>query len=298
MSLEFLAQTPARQSAISSTRTESWFDSVLLDAALLAALDLAEDAELVLDVVADLVGDDVGVGEVALHAELLLHLLEERGVEIDLLVERAVERPHRGLGRAAAAAGAAGVEHHARSGGTGARSGSAGSPSRRPRCCRGSRRRSGRSRRSAWSCAGPASADRPAVPGAGARRPIICSAPPIRIAGLMPVTQPMMHRMTMVPMPRPPAPPPGKPNRHRRRPRRAGPRHCRKCGNLPSASISSHPVPDARPGTRPREVSRGRGVRFRLSAAPSRLRPCRRGRARRVRKSRQARRFCRGWRSR
>ena len=80
--------------------------------ALLAALDLAEDAELVLDVVADLVGDDVGVGEVTLHAELLLHLLEERRVEIDLLVERAVERPHRGLGRAAAAAGAAGVEHH------------------------------------------------------------------------------------------------------------------------------------------------------------------------------------------
>ena len=64
--------------------------------ALLGA-DLAHRAEQVLDVVAVLVADDVGLHEVAaLAAELALeHLVEERGVEVDRLVGRAVERARR-----------------------------------------------------------------------------------------------------------------------------------------------------------------------------------------------------------
>ena len=71
--------------------------------ALLGA-DLAHGAEQVLDVVAVLVGEDVGLDEVAaLAAELALeHVVEERGVEVDVLVGRAVERPDVG-GRLAAA---------------------------------------------------------------------------------------------------------------------------------------------------------------------------------------------------
>ena len=41
-------------------------------------LDLAGDAEQVLHVVADLVGDDVGLGEIARRAELVVQLVEER----------------------------------------------------------------------------------------------------------------------------------------------------------------------------------------------------------------------------
>ena len=63
---------------------------------------------------ADLVGDDVGLGEIAPRAELLLHHPEEVGVEIDLLVVRAVERPHRRLGAAAGRRGLAAEEHQLR----------------------------------------------------------------------------------------------------------------------------------------------------------------------------------------
>ena len=62
-------------------------------------LDLAADAEQVLHVVADLVGDHVGLGEVAGRAEAVAQLLVEAEVDVDLLVGRAVERPHRGLRR-------------------------------------------------------------------------------------------------------------------------------------------------------------------------------------------------------
>lgn len=48
--------------------------------------------------------DDIRIGEVAAAAELALHFGEERQVEIDPLVVRAVERPHRRLRRAAAGA--------------------------------------------------------------------------------------------------------------------------------------------------------------------------------------------------
>src|SRR5580698_951504 len=64
---------------------------------------------------ADFVGDDIGLGElarlaVAAGAELGLHIVEERGVEINARVARAVERPHRRLRHAAAARLRAGIE--------------------------------------------------------------------------------------------------------------------------------------------------------------------------------------------
>ena len=45
---------------------------------------------------ADLMGDDIGLGEIAAGAEPVLELAIEAEVEIDLLVERAVERTHGG----------------------------------------------------------------------------------------------------------------------------------------------------------------------------------------------------------
>ena len=72
-----------------------------LAAAAAQRVDLVHDAELVLHVVADLVGDDVGLGELAGCAQALLEHLVEAQVDVDLLVVRAVERPHRRLALAA-----------------------------------------------------------------------------------------------------------------------------------------------------------------------------------------------------
>jgi hypothetical protein len=58
---------------------------------LLGAVNLVGDAQQVLDVVADFVGDDVGLGEFAGRLEALLQLAEEDEVDVDLLVARAVE---------------------------------------------------------------------------------------------------------------------------------------------------------------------------------------------------------------
>ncbi len=89
--------------------------------ALLRLLRLRQDAEQVLHVVADLVRDHIGLREQArlaagiTAAEAGGDLVEERGVEIDLLVDRAVERPHRALRRAAATrVGHAAVHHQHR----------------------------------------------------------------------------------------------------------------------------------------------------------------------------------------
>src|SRR5438309_8759 len=72
---------------------------------------LREETELVLHVVAVLVGDDVALREgPALRAEALRQLLEEADVEIDLLVVGAVERTHRSLGEPAGALRRVGVE--------------------------------------------------------------------------------------------------------------------------------------------------------------------------------------------
>ena len=75
---------------------------------------LRQNAEQVLHVVADLMRDHIGLGELAslagAAAEAHLHVAEERRVEINAPVVRAVERPHRGLRKAAAALLAAGIE--------------------------------------------------------------------------------------------------------------------------------------------------------------------------------------------
>jgi hypothetical protein len=60
--------------------------------ALPVAADAVEDAELVLDVVAILVCEHVGLREVAAGAEPRLELIEEIEVDVDELVGRAVER--------------------------------------------------------------------------------------------------------------------------------------------------------------------------------------------------------------
>ena len=61
-----------------------------------------------------LVGDDVGIGKVAIGTQLFLHGSEEREVDIQFLVARAVEGPH--LCRALPAGGlrGIGIEHHRR----------------------------------------------------------------------------------------------------------------------------------------------------------------------------------------
>src|SRR3990170_6903688 len=58
--------------------------------ALAQGLDLIGDAQELLHVMADLMGEDVGLGEVAGGPEAVLQLLVEVEVDIDLLVARAV----------------------------------------------------------------------------------------------------------------------------------------------------------------------------------------------------------------
>ena len=63
---------------------------------------LVQRSRQVLHVVANLVGNHVGVGKgVALNAQLTLHLGEERQVDIQLLVARAIEGTHGSRSRAA-----------------------------------------------------------------------------------------------------------------------------------------------------------------------------------------------------
>src|SRR5690606_18035340 len=68
---------------------------------LLELTDLPLDAEQVLDVVSELVGDDIRLREFAGRAEPLRELVEELEVEVDLAVGRAIEGPHRALAKAA-----------------------------------------------------------------------------------------------------------------------------------------------------------------------------------------------------
>ncbi len=60
--------------------------SVRLGEPLLLPVDLVGDPEEVLDVVADLVGDDIGLGEVAGCAESGPELVVETEIDVDLLV--------------------------------------------------------------------------------------------------------------------------------------------------------------------------------------------------------------------
>ena len=76
-----------------------------------------QEAEEVLDVMAVLVGDHVGLGErPAFGAELALELLEEAEVEVDELVLGAVERPDLRVRRSAGGVGRVGVQDRLRIG--------------------------------------------------------------------------------------------------------------------------------------------------------------------------------------
>ena len=79
----------------------------MLGVLLLVAANLLLDPEHRLDVMADLVRDHVRLGEIARRAEALVELPEEREIEVDLVVRRAVERARRGRRRPAAALGSA-----------------------------------------------------------------------------------------------------------------------------------------------------------------------------------------------
>jgi hypothetical protein len=149
-----------------------------------------------------LVRDHVGLRKITRCTQLVLQRLVEHQVDIDLLVARAVERPHGALPGAAGGRGGAAKQHQSRLlvglaalGGT--------RPSTHPRY------RPARSRRISPCGRRPAGAAR--VPAC------TCSMPPpplsmLRIViGLMPKIQPPSSAMTMVPMPmpRPPSIPPG-----------------------------------------------------------------------------------------
>ena len=58
-------------------------------------MSLPERAEKVLDMMTDLMGDHVSVGQVAVRSDLPLHRGEEAEVDIDALVGGTVERPYR-----------------------------------------------------------------------------------------------------------------------------------------------------------------------------------------------------------
>src|SRR5262249_52542932 len=89
--------------------------------AALRFLHLGQDSEQILHVMTDLVRDHVGLRELAAFAsniaatETPLEILKECGVEIDLLIVRAVERTHGGLGKTACRARGA-REHDQRRG--------------------------------------------------------------------------------------------------------------------------------------------------------------------------------------
>ena len=74
----------------------------VLASAGLQLLRLAQCAQNVLDVMANLVCDDIGHGEVARRLEALRQLAEEFRVEVDVGVGRTIEGPHRRLRRTAA----------------------------------------------------------------------------------------------------------------------------------------------------------------------------------------------------
>src|SRR5947199_1553696 len=86
---------------------------------VLALLHLRQNAEQILHVVTDLVGDHVSLGELAslavvAAAEPALQISEESRVEIDPLIVRTIERPHGGARGAAGRARRAGKHHQGR----------------------------------------------------------------------------------------------------------------------------------------------------------------------------------------
>src|SRR5690606_34141542 len=81
---------------------------------LLALVGIAEDADRVLHVMADLVCDDIGLREIAGGVVPPRQRIEEAEIEIDPPVGRAIERPDLRIGEAAAGLDAAGEKHELR----------------------------------------------------------------------------------------------------------------------------------------------------------------------------------------
>ncbi len=81
---------------------------------LLRLNDLIIDSEDRLDVMADFVGDDVGLREVTRSVQLLLHLIVETEIDVDLVVTGTIERSGRRSGRAACRLDGVGKEYELR----------------------------------------------------------------------------------------------------------------------------------------------------------------------------------------
>jgi hypothetical protein len=79
--------------------------------ALLERLYLARNAQQVLDVMTDFVGDDIRLGEIARGIQFILQVLIKAEVNVDLLVGGAVERPHRRFGHTAGGLHGTGKQH-------------------------------------------------------------------------------------------------------------------------------------------------------------------------------------------
>src|SRR4030095_15697712 len=78
--------------------------------ALAGPLNLVHRAEKILNMMPDLMGDDIRLGEIARGLEFAFQLLEEVEVEIQVLITGAVERPHRSFAIAARRGSLAAVE--------------------------------------------------------------------------------------------------------------------------------------------------------------------------------------------
>jgi len=69
--------------------------------ALTSTLHLVHCAHDVLNVMTDLMCDHVGLGKITIRSKFLFQLTEETEIEVEVLVARTIERPHRGLAVAA-----------------------------------------------------------------------------------------------------------------------------------------------------------------------------------------------------
>ena len=107
-----MPQTPAKQSAWSSRRTEISF--ARSRSPRCCGARALVDAGEVLDVVADLVREHVGLREVAGCAEARAQIAVEREIDVHLLVGGAVERPHLALAGSARGMGRVAEQHEAR----------------------------------------------------------------------------------------------------------------------------------------------------------------------------------------
>lgn len=81
---------------------------------LTAAVDLGQDAKLVLDVMRHFVSDHIGRREIALGAKLTRQRVEKLSIEIGLAIRRAIKRARRAGCPATGALGHTGIKHHHR----------------------------------------------------------------------------------------------------------------------------------------------------------------------------------------